>query len=108
MSSAESHLGLMDTIVHSEERLYEDEPCCLGHGRKASALCLPYNIYHRVDHQMNEYLKHFVVARNTRISSALGELSLVIFRCRTDQFSRSFLPARTCLVVAPWAPLRAL
>ena len=42
---------------------------------------------------MNEYLNHFVVARNTRASAALSELALVIPRCRTDQFSRPFLPA---------------
>ena len=38
---------------------------------------------------MNEYLNNFVTARNTRASSALSELALVIQRVRTDQFSRS-------------------
>ena len=47
MSSTESHLGLLDSIVRSAERLCEDELCCLGH-RKVSALCLLYKIYHRV------------------------------------------------------------
>ena len=42
---------------------------------------------------MNEYLNHFVAARNTRASAALNELALVIPLCRTDQFNRSFLPA---------------
>ena len=41
---------------------------------------------------MNEYLHLFVVARN-RASAVLGELALVIPRCRTSQFSRSLLPA---------------
>ena len=36
---------------------------------------------------------HFIAARNTRASVALGELPLFIPRCRTDQFSRLFLPA---------------
>ena len=36
---------------------------------------------------MNEYLNHFVC------EIALCELALVIQRCRTDQFSQSFLPA---------------
>ena len=63
--------------------------------RKVSALslCLPYEIYHRVDHPMNEYLNQFVAARNTRALAALGELALTIPRCRTGQFNRSFLPA---------------
>ena len=42
---------------------------------------------------MNEYLYHFLASRNTRASISLGEFALVISRCRTDQFSRSFLPA---------------
>ena len=40
MSSVESHLGLLDSIVCSAERLCEDELCCLGLGRKVSALGL--------------------------------------------------------------------
>ena len=40
------------------------------------------------------FINHFVAARNTRASAALGELALVIPCCRTaDQFSRLFLPA---------------
>ena len=42
---------------------------------------------------MNEYLNHFVAVPNTGASAALGELDLVIPRCRTDPFSLSFLPA---------------
>ena len=48
MSLVKSHLGLLDSIVHSAERLCEDELCCLGHKRKGSALCLLYKIYHIV------------------------------------------------------------
>ena len=61
MSSAESHLGLLVIIVRNTERLCEDELCCLGHRRKVSALCLVYNIYHRVGRPMNKYLKHFII-----------------------------------------------
>ena len=56
-------------------------------------MCLLYEIYHRVDHPINEYLHQFVAARNTRTSAALGELALVIPGCKTDQFSRSSLLA---------------
>ena len=93
MSLTESHLGLLDSIVCSVEKLCEDELCCLGHRRKVNGLCLLYEIYHRVDHPMNEYLNHFVAAQNTRVSVALGELALLILRCRIYQFGRSFLPA---------------
>ena len=80
MSFTESHLGLLDRIFRSAERLCEGELCCLGHRRKVSALCLLYEIYYRVDHPMNEYLKHFVAVRNTRPSATLDELALVIPR----------------------------
>ena len=53
---------------------------------------LLYEIYHRVNHPVNGYLNHFVAARNTTASTALGELALVISRCRINQFSLSFLP----------------
>ena len=67
------------------------------HRRKVSELCLLYKIYHRVDLTINEYLNHFVAARNVRASAALGELALMIPSCRTDEFSRSFLSAVVCL-----------
>ena len=73
--------------------LCESEPCYLGHGRIVSALCLLYDIYCRADHHMHEYLYHFIAACNTRASTALGELAMVIPGCRIDQFSLSFLPA---------------
>ena len=36
---------------------------------------------------MIKYLHHFVAARNTRTSAALGEFALVIPRKSSDQFS---------------------
>ena len=44
MSSAESQLGLLDSVVRSAERLCEGELCCLGQRKKVSSLCLLYNI----------------------------------------------------------------
>ena len=80
-SNAMSHLHLLDSIVCSAERLCKGELCSLGNRKKVSASCLPYKIYHRVEYPMNEYLKHLVA------------MALVIPRCRSDQFSRSFLLA---------------
>ena len=91
MSSEESHWGLVDSIGHSADRLCEGNLCCLQHRRKVSAWL--YKIYHRVDHPMNESLKNFVAARNTRVSAALCKLALVISHCRTDQSSWSFSSA---------------
>ena len=42
MSSAESHLGLLDGIVRSAVRFREGELCFLRNRRKVSALCLLY------------------------------------------------------------------
>ena len=74
MSSPESLLGLLDSILRSVERLCKCELYSLGHTRKISALCSLYKIYHRVDHPMNEYLYHFIAAHNTRVSAVLGEV----------------------------------
>ena len=63
------------------------------HRRKVGVLCLLYKIFHIAGHPMHEYLHYFIAVRNTRASAALGALSSVIPRCRTDEFSRSFLPA---------------
>ena len=41
--------------------------------RLVSVLYFLYKIYHRGDHPINEYLKHFVATRNTRASAALGD-----------------------------------
>ena len=97
MSSVESHFDVMDSAVCSAERLCEGELCCLDHRRKVNAWYLLCKIYHEMEHPMHKYLHHFVVASNTRASTILGELAMVIPRCRTDQFSRSFLPAAVCL-----------
>ena len=92
ISSAESHLSLLEGIIRSAKRLRKGKPCCLEHRRKVY-LCLLYKIHYTVDHPKHKYLHHFVAARNTRVSAALGKLALVIPRCRTYQFSQSFLPA---------------
>ena len=60
--------------------------------KNVRALSLLYEIYPREDHPLHEYLHHFVATSNTRASAALCELALLISHCRTDQFSRSFLP----------------
>ena len=75
MSSVESHLGLLDINVRVAEKLCEGDLCCLAHRRKVSALYLLYKIYRRADHSMSGYLNHFIAARNTRASAALGELA---------------------------------
>ena len=97
MSSEESHLGLLDRVVCSAQKLCEGKLSCLERRTKVRALCV-YSmrfmcLLYEMDQPMNEYLHNLTVARNTRVSVDLGELPLVIPRCRINQFSRSFLPA---------------
>ena len=70
--SAESHFGLLVSIVCNAEGLCEDELYWLGHRKKVNALCLLYEIYHRVDHPMLKYLNNFIAAIITRALAALG------------------------------------
>ena len=51
---------------------------------------------------MHESLQHFVAARNTSTSAALGELAVVNPRCRNYQFGWSFLPAAVRRVYYFW------
>ena len=72
-----------------------------GAQKEGQCLVFLYKLYHRLNHLINEYLNNFVTVSNTRALTALGELALVILRCRTQQFSWSFLPAAVLL----WAML---
>ena len=65
-------------------------------GRSVSCVCSMRFITERTTYS-HEYLHHFFAARNIRASAALCELALVIPRCGTYQFSRSFLPVAVCL-----------
>ena len=90
--SAESDLSLLNPVVRSGEMLCEGGLCFPGTERRSVPCVFFYEIYDRADDLLHEYLHHFVTARNTRVSAALCELVLVIPRCRTEQFSLSFLP----------------
>ena len=83
--SAESHLSLLERVVRSAEKLCVGELCCEGHRRRICALCLLYEIYYTADHPLHEQVHHFVTACDTRASAALGELALVILRCKSNQ-----------------------
>ena len=50
MSSADSHLIWLESVVRSAERLCEGDLCYLGHRKKVSVLCLLHEIYHKAGH----------------------------------------------------------
>ena len=78
-------------VLFTVRKNCESKLCCLRHRRRL--LPFIYSISHRLGHPINENLKHFIAAHNTRALAALGELVLVIPHCRTDHFSWFFLPA---------------
>ena len=72
-----AHLGLLDSVGRSAERLREETLCCLEHRRKVNAPNTG-QIYHRADYPMHKYLRSVVAALNTRASAARCELAIVI------------------------------
>ena len=56
MSSAKSHVGLLDYIFRSAERLCQGELCCLEHRKKIRASCLLNEFYYILGHPMNDYI----------------------------------------------------
>ena len=62
-------------------------------GRKRSVPCVCFIRFITEWIALWMSINHFVTARNTWASADLGELALVIPRCRTNAFNRSFQPA---------------
>ena len=77
-------LGLLDSVVRSAESLYEGELCCSDHRKKFNVTCWLCKIYYKANTPMHEYLNNFVAARDIRASVALGEIALLMLRCRTE------------------------
>ena len=87
-----SHLVLLNILFAVQRDCVRANFVVWGTERRGGS-CDFSEIFYRVDHPMKEYLKHFLSAHNSRASAALIELAWVFPRCKTDQFSRSFLPA---------------
>ena len=93
MSSAESDLGLLYWLVlFAVQKGFVRVKCVVWSTEERVGPCVSSVGITRVENHMHDYLHHFVAALNTRVLAALSELALAIPRCRTDQFSWSFLP----------------
>ena len=91
-SSAVSHLRLLDRIVHRAEQLCGVQLCCLDLRRRVGCLSLLYRIFNSNCHPLKQFLLPHVATRATRSGLASHNNRLVVPRCKTVQFSRSFVP----------------
>ena len=94
-SAAPSHLRLLDRVL-SGARFLTDRARSynLWHRRDISSLCMLYKIRANSNHFLHQYIPRTMCrTRDTRASRAAHFLSITAFRCRTDQFSRCFLPS---------------
>ena len=95
MSAATCHLNLLDKIVRSASRLSGGRITCnLEHRRNVASLCMFYKIRGNQSHSVHSLIPPARGARRaTRGALAAHSLSLEMPRARTEQFSRSFVPA---------------
>ena len=94
-SAAHSHLALLDRIVNRCAHLMNDVvPCKLNNRRSVAGLCMLYKVRERVSHPLFACLPDpYRRERFTRRADALNEFAFEPVRYRTNQYSRSFIPA---------------
>ena len=93
-SAAACHLALLDRVVNRCFRLMNDVvPCDLGNRRSIAGLCMLYKIHERIYHPLFACLPiPFRRERLTRRTEALHDRAFEPVRCRSNQYSRSFIP----------------
>lgn len=98
-SAAACHLSLLDRIVRRAAALSEGEVNCdLVHRRRVAFLCMFFKIFNNVDHPVRSHCPPpCVPARFTRRTAAMHDFVLLTPRCRTVQYTRSFIPACVAL-----------
>ena len=95
MSSAASHLGLLDHVVskavrHSDGLLV----CDLEHRHRVTALYMFYKIHCNHNHALETaFPQVYVPAWLTRLAVSVHSRHLAVPRCRTVQSGSSFVPA---------------
>ena len=69
-------------------------PCNLNNRRSVAGLCMLYKVRGRVSHPLIACLPApYRRERLARRAEALNEFAFESVRCRTNQYSRSFIPA---------------
>ena len=94
-SAAHCRLALLDRIVKRCAYLMNDVvPCNLNNRRSVAGLCMLYKVRERVSHPLFACLPApYRRERFTRRADALNEFAFEPVRYRTNQCSRSFIPA---------------
>ena len=94
-SAVHTHLALLDRIVGRCAYLMNDVvPCNLSNRRSVAGLCMLYKVCERVSNPLFACLPDpYRRERLTRRTEALNEFAFEPVRFRTNQFSRSFIPA---------------
>ena len=93
MSVANSYLSLLDRVFCQVSRLSNGSVSCdLWNRAKVAFLCVFFKIDSLVDHPVHGlFLAQYVLRRQTHGASAAHSRSFEMFRCRTVQFSLSFV-----------------
>ena len=94
-SAANTYLALLDRIVNRCSYLMNDVvPCNLNNHRSVVGLCMLYKVRERVSHSFFACLPApYGRERLIRRGEALNEFAFELVRYRTNQYSRSFIPA---------------
>ena len=92
-SAADSHLILLDRVLHRIEALIPDLNIDLRHRRSVASMCMFFKIINNPRHPLHSFIPPASVpARRTRYSMRLNTRSLFIERLNTSQFQRCFVP----------------
>ena len=94
-SAARSHLALLDRIVNRCSYLMSDLVACnLNNHGSVAGLCMLFKVRERLSHPLFACLPTpYRRERLTRRAEALNEFAFEPVRYRTNQYSRSFIPA---------------
>ena len=93
MSAANSYLLMLDRVFGRVSKLSDESVSCdPWHSRKLASLCVFFKIWSLVDHPVRTFFPaQYVVRRPTRGALAAHSQSFEMSRCRSVQFSRSFV-----------------
>ena len=93
-SAADSHLKLLDRNLNAIKILIPDIKVDLWHRRSVGSLCLLFKIFKNNRHPLHASLPEaYQPVRVTRYAVNANSLAFSPIRCRTVQYSRSFIPA---------------
>ena len=92
--AVDCHLALLDRVIRSASFLRHGAiSCVLDHRRDVASLCMIYKIRANSEHSVNQWMPPpFVPGRLTRGAVAAHEQSVSLWRAKTSQIARTFVP----------------